>query len=274
MDHSTHHTTMQLTSSYHNVREMTDRGTIQSVDRALELLELVAANPKGVPARELADLAGLPLPTAYHLLRTLVLRGYLERSRRTYQLGPQIPALGEAYERTYEPGPAAVEAMHTLAAQTGETVYLSRWMRGDVAIIRIAEGVLTVRVTGIHVGLRGQAHARASGKVLLAFGPPDRLDTFLSTASLDRLTPQTITDPSALRADAEEIRQRGYSIDREEYVEGVGCLAAPILDGSGYASLALTVTFPAGRLVGLVEEVSPLLIEAARAASGGSVEGE
>lgn len=249
---------------------MTERGTIQSVERALALLESVAGDAGGMSARELAVQVGLPLPTAYHLLKTLELRGYLMRVDGTYRLGARIPALSEAYEREYQPGPAAVEAMRSLATQTGETVYLSRWLQGDVMIVSIAEGVLTVRVTGIHVGLRGHANARASGKVLLAFGPPERLAVYLSAAALEGLTPSTITEPDALRAEALKIRERGYSIDKEEYATGVACLAAPIRDETGYASLAITVTFPASRLDDLAENVIPVLTAAAQSASTGN----
>jgi DNA-binding IclR family transcriptional regulator len=101
--------------------------------------------------------------------------------------------------------------------------------------------------------------------VLLAFGPPDRVAQYLARTPLEPRTRRTIVEPPALRKEFEAIRQRGYSIDREEFVEGVCCLAAPILDETGLASVALTITIPATRFEEVRKTACSLLIREADA---------
>jgi DNA-binding IclR family transcriptional regulator len=221
---------------------------VQSVLRALSLVDAVASWAGSPTATQLAADAGLPLPTAHHLLKTLVLAGYLARDGRTYQLAPKIAELHAAFEQQIEPGPELVRALHRLAASVGETAYVSRWVRGNVTIVAVAEGVQAVQVGGVYVGLRGHGYARASGKVLLAFGPPNRLEQYLLSSEPERLTPNTIVEPDRLRAELAAVRARGYAVDREEFAPGVCCISAPVLgDGGVLATAALTVSLPASR---------------------------
>jgi DNA-binding IclR family transcriptional regulator len=114
-----------------------------------------------------------------------------------------------------------------------------------VVIAAVAEGTQAVRVAGIMVGLRGFAHARASGKALLAFGPPSRMEAYLES-ELEQVTRRTICDASRLRAALEAIREQGYATDVEEFTVGVCCIAAPVLE-KRYATNALTISMPRER---------------------------
>ncbi len=241
-----------------NLKGPTD--IVQSVVRGLSILELVAGHEAPLKAQDVAAFSGLHVATTYHLLNTLVHAGYLRKEDGAFALSSKVAELYSQYDRQLRPSPASVAAIHRLAAES-----VSRWHQGDVTIAGVAEGRRAVRVTGLHVGVRGHAHARASGKVLLAFGPPDRLAQYLARTPLEPRTSRTIVEPAALRKELEAIRQRGYSIDREEVVEGVCCLAAPILDETGSASVALTVTIPATRFAEVHKTVGSLLIREADA---------
>ena len=246
-----------------NLKAPTD--IVQSVIRGLSILELVAGHEAPLKAQDVAAFSGLHVATTYHLLNTLVHAGYLRKEDGAFALSSKVAELYSQYDRQLRPSPASLAAIHRLAAESEETAYVSRWHQGDVTIAGVAEGRRAVRVTGLHVGVRGHAHARASGKVLLAFGPPDRLAQYLARTPLEPRTSRTIVEPAALRKELEAIRQRGYSIDREEFVEGVCCLAAPILDETGSASVALTVTIPATRFAEVHKTVGSLLIREADA---------
>ena len=207
---------------------MTGSGdTLQSVARALSLLDDIASAPAS-SARQLADRQGLRLATTYHLLKTLEVGGYVLKVDRGYGLGPRIGMLAQALERDLQPDPRALGVMRRLVESVGDTAYLSRWKQGDVVITAVAEGRHPVRVSGVHVGLRGHAYARASGKVLLAFGPPERLTGYLAVTELEQLTPHTPATPDAVVAEIDRTRARGVAFDEEEFTPGVCCISVPI----------------------------------------------
>ena len=158
--------------------------------------------------------------------------------------------------------------MWWLAAQTRETAYISKWENFEVTIISVADGDRAVRVAGIRPGLRGHAYARASGKVLLASNSEDRLEAYLARVRLERLTPNTVIDPNQIRHEIRHIRAVGLAIDREEFIEGVCCMAAAIEEASGFPVWALTVTLPASRFEAEQESVANALRQAAELARG------
>lgn len=238
---------------------------MQSVRRALALLELVAAADEPIRAKPLAETCGLSLPTAHHLLSTLVSAGYLQKHERAYSLAPKIAELNRAFERKHLPGPALRAALYRVAEETGETACLCRWQQDDVVIIAVAEGSRAVRVAGIPVGLRGNAHARASGKALLAFGPSARRETYLCR-SLAKVTPNTIVDPKKLELELARVRRLGYACDREEFMVGVSCVAFPVIDASG-ASTSLAVNMPADRFAEEFDTVRAVLQEQTQSVS-------
>jgi DNA-binding IclR family transcriptional regulator len=243
-------------------------GSIQSVLRALAILEFIAAAPTPPRAQAIARAVQLQLTTAHHLLSTLVYAGYLIRDGRNYHISGKLNALASALSRDLRIEPAALTAAHQLAAATGETAYVSRWYLGDVTIAGLAEGQHAVRVTGLHIGMRGNAHARASGKVLFAFAPAQRLEDYLAAnAPLPRRTPQTVTDPDQLRREIAEVRERGYAVDRGEFIPGVCGIAAPLLEPNGFATACLAVTVPAHRLDDTFDHALRAVLEAARLGS-------
>jgi IclR family transcriptional regulator, acetate operon repressor len=239
-------------------------GTIQSVVRAVSILEAAASNPRTLTAQVAADSAGVPLPTAYHLLKTLVQAGYLAKEGRTYSLSSKVLELAGTLERDLYPGKSVWAAIDEVAARTGETTYASRWYQGDATIAAVVDGKNAVRVASLYPGLRGHAYARASGKVLLAFGPPHRCDDYLERTRLEPRTRNTIVDPLILRRVIETTREQGYAVDREEYLTGVCCLAAPIFEAGGWPTMAITVTIPASRFDAVFEGAKQALLDATR----------
>jgi IclR family transcriptional regulator, acetate operon repressor len=226
---------------------------IQSVNRAAAVLELVATNG-GMRASQIATELDVPLPTAFHLLSTLTDAGLLDKlDDRRYQLGPKVGMLAEAFAAQV----SAPEHLHTclreMADRTGETAYLSAWRRGDATLLSIVEGRRAVRVSGLHLGYSGATHARASGKVLLAFSGPTALDEYLEHHDLT--SPPTTA--AALRDAIERTRRDGYAIDEEEFAEGVSCVAAPVADGA----MAMGISAPSERFREDREELIELVLE-------------
>ena len=219
--------------------------TVRSVVKATRLL-LRIADSGGLTAMQAAGAVGIPLGTAYHLLNTLLAEGMLSRdSARRYQLGPKIAALSVAFAHQ-GPSERLLDSIRQLAAGTGETAYVSVWRDGQVVAVAAIEGSSAVRVGRIHTELRGHEHARASGKVMLAHLDPNALDAYLSSHSLDALTPRTIDSERRLRSELGFVRRRGYALDDAEFTPGVGCVAAPILEG-GICVGCLTISAPLER---------------------------
>lgn len=242
----------------------TSGGKIQSVIRAVSILEAAGSHPRTLTAQIAAETTGVPLPTAYHLLKTLVETGYLAKEGRTYNLSSKVVELAGSLERDLYPGQDVWAAIDEVAAKTGETTYASRWYQGDATIAAVVDGKNAVRVASLYPGLRGHAYARASGKVLLAFGPPHRKVDYLARTPLEARTRNTIVDPLILRRVIETTRLEGYAVDREEYLMGVCCLAAPILEPNGSATMAITVTIPSSRFDAVFETAKDVLLSASR----------
>ena len=240
---------------------------IQSVSRATRILLAVAAAPTGLTAKSVADLFGLSLPTAYHLLNTLESEQVLLKDpRRRYLLGPAVGTLADAYARTRQVPEKHRAAVRRVAAETGETAYLSGWRNGSIVVLATEEGSHAVRVAGLTAGYGEDLHARASGKLLLAHEPREVREELLSTIKLRRRTPNTITTRAALRRELDKVLEEGLAHDRGEFDSGVECLSAPIW-ASGAVVAALTVSCPQSRFYQSEDAVRDSLVRAAAYAS-------
>ena len=184
-------------------------------------------------ASQIADELDVPLPTVFHLLSTLTDVGLLDKlDDRRYQLGPKVGLLAEAFAAQVSAPEHLLTRLREMADRTGETAYLSAWRRGDAVLLSIVEGRRAVRVSGLHLGYSGATHARASGKVLLAFGGPAR-STSTSSAP-DRRTRRR-PRPGAARGDrdgaAGRLRDRRGGVRRGRVVRGRAGRRRPHGDG-------------------------------------------
>lgn len=243
------------------------RGTrIQSVARATRLLLLLAARRDGCSAAEAAAELALTVPTTHHLLNTLVAEGFaVKDSRRRFALGPRIAVLADGFLHQAVPEYLACP-LAELAESTSETAYLASWGEGEIRVLATVEGALAVRVAEAERGPYRHAHARATGKLLLAFARPEVRAAYLAANPPERLTPATITEPGALQAELAAIRERGYSEDREEFVEGVSCVSAP-LPTDGVVVAAFTVSAPSQRFDRRRAELRDAVLAAAASAA-------
>lgn len=221
---------------------------IQSVARACRILLFVAQN-EDKRAKDVALAQGLPLATTHHLLATLVAEGILSKdSGRRYRLGPKVGVLSEAFSSGEAIPEQYMMALRKLATLTGETTYLSGWYRDEIRVLAIVEGSHAVRVAGLDSGYQGNAHARASGKLLLALSRPDRREGYLRTHPLRALTRRTIVDARKLEREFVRIRSQGYALDQGEFADGVACVSAPLSEND-VAIAAVTLSAPLERFL-------------------------
>ena len=228
--------------------ERSERHSIQSVDRAITLLEAIAEAGGETTLTELSRRTKLNISTCHHLLSTLVSRGYVAKVpvRRSYALGARILYLSNACLTQVDLPVRAHPFIEQINAATGETVHLAV-LQGDT-MVKVAkrESRHPVRVDTGALGKSDAAHATATGKAMLAWLPEDEMRRVLAHG-MARYTPNTITEWPALIEELRHVRRNGYSIDREEFQPGVICIGAAIRDHNGAVVGAISASTPTMR---------------------------
>lgn len=206
-----------------------EKPRVQSAARALSIMSTVAASAHGLTAREIADVTGLKLATTYHLIHTMIGEGFLvSGGGRRYRLGFRVGTLVDGFERQVVPAADLMPFAESLASKTGETAYVSVRRRAELATVCSVPGAHAVSVLRSPLGPIEHAHARASGKLLLALAPPEIVDAHLAAHPMVACTPHTIVDRTAFDRGLDVIRDQGYAVDHEEFVSGVCCLSVPL----------------------------------------------
>lgn len=243
------------------------RNQSSSLRRALAVLELVrdqAGGGRGVALTRLAEDLNLSKSTVLRLAAPLLEADLLSRDRETgaFRLGPGALALGQAYLSSLELRSVAAEHLRALLKATGETCHLVVYEPPDVVYIDKVENEHSVRMAS-RIGSRIPAYRTAVGKAMLAWLGPDAVRAVIE-AGLPSVTPWTITDPEAFRAELERVRRRGCAIDDRENEPEVRCLAAPIFDHTEAVAGAVSLSALTSRLApARVREVTPLVIQTA-----------
>ncbi|MEV5558634.1 IclR family transcriptional regulator [Nonomuraea wenchangensis] len=219
--------------------------SVQSVERALDVLEALAEHGGEAGLSEIAARTGLPYGTIHRLLQTLLARGYVrQESDRRYALGGGLVRLGGVAE-----GMVAVRAqpyLEKMVELSGETANLAV-LEGDF-IVYVAQASSPRRLRMFaEVGRRVLPHSTAVGKVLLAGRPAEEAVAVFERTGMPRRTPNTITEIEAMLAELAAVRERGYAMDLGEEELGVHCMAVPVRDGARVVA-AMSVSGPAERI--------------------------
>lgn len=241
---------------------------LQTVERALAFLEAVAAASEPILIREIANRLELNISTAYHLLNTLEQAGYVARNRDgAIRIGSKVAALFDAFTREFESSRAVWPVVRALSERTGETAYLASLNEGGVTIEYLVESHQAVRVGGLHLGLSGDEHIRASGKAILAHLPDRRREEIIERALTDEPRSERSVARARLDTELTTVRSRGYAIDEGDFLPGVTCVAAAFFDHAGSIAGAMSLALPAERYDRKPDTYSTAIRDAARAAS-------
>ena len=224
---------------------------IQSVARALDILEVLAGERDGLVLSELSGRVGLNSSTCHHLISTLVARGYvlhLGRSRG-YALGAKVQELIDIAAGESDPGELLKDDLRLLGAQIGHGVQFAV----------LAETLLVTKLSYPSPDQDGALepdelvkmralHATATGKAILAWLPEIELVRVISANGLPKYTEKTNTTLSGLIEDLRLVRRRGYSIDDEELKDGVVCIGVALRDPGGAIIGSISMTATSGRM--------------------------
>lgn len=238
----------------------------QTVEKALQVLAVVAAQDEPISLMMLSRAAGLEKTTTRRLATALLRHGLLrvDPVTRGYSLGLQLVGLAQRALGQLNIAREALPYLERLGALSGEAVHLGLYDDGQVAYTAQIPSIHPV-VIRVRVGSRVPLHCTAMGKVLLAFGPALWKEQLLARGLLPAQTPNTITEPGELVEHLARVRRLGYALDDEEHRQGVRCIGAPVRDHSGLAVAAISITGPAFRLAreDLQALVRPLIETAA-----------
>ncbi|MBB2891167.1 IclR family transcriptional regulator [Flexivirga oryzae] len=235
-------------------------GGVQSVGRALDILELIDQAGGEMALVEVSAASGLPMPTIHRLVRTLVDRNYLRQlPDRRYALGSRLIPLGNSALDAF--GSRSSSALADVVRRLGESANLSA-LDGDMLVyVGQAPSPRAMRMF-TELGQHVHPHCRAAGKALLAQLGDDEVRSILDRIGMPPMTAATITDPDEFIAQLDRVRREGVAHEYGEMEEGVVCLALPVVGGT--ANLALSISGPASRMTeALQERAVPVLREVA-----------
>lgn len=238
---------------------------IQVIERAMRLLDALAAHSDPVTLKELALATGLHASTAHRILNDLVVGRYVERvDNGLYQLGMRLLELGSLVKGRLNVHEAAISPMRALHRLTGQTINLSVQQGDEIVYIDRAwserSGMQVVRA----IGGRAPLHLTSTGKLFLSTLESRQVRAYAMRTGLAGNTRNSLTDIDKLERELALVRRHGYARDNEELELGVRCIAAGIFDDSGKLVAGLSISAPAERLQ---DEWIRALTESARSIS-------
>ena len=214
---------------------------LQTVDRALAVLELLADHPEGLRPADVAAAMGLNKVTTHRLLATLLNRHFVERQEENgrYSIGLRLIEISSLRLNNLELKTEAQPWLRRLVTQAGQPVHLAIYDQGEIVYIEKMETVHSIRMYS-QIGKRSPVYCTALGKVLLAALPDEEIRAVLQGLTLRAFTPTTLTSPEQILAEIGQVRSQGFALDRQEHEPGVFCVAAPIRDYRGQVIAAVS----------------------------------
>jgi IclR family acetate operon transcriptional repressor len=217
--------------------------------KTLAILELVARHPRGITAAQAARASGITPNLVFRILKTLVALGYCLQhgAAKTYTLSGKMLDMAGPQSGDKSLVLASHDALRELRDATGETVQLLIESGGKALVLEQLRGTHPLQVCG-QVGLRTPLYSSAPGKAILAWWSDKRRSEWFRGRTLKQFTATTLADRERLVEELVASRARGYTVDRAEGLEGIHCVAAPILDLHGIPLAAVTIMAPVSRM--------------------------
>jgi DNA-binding IclR family transcriptional regulator len=212
-------------------------------------LELLTQHPLGLTLSEIHRHLGLSKNMIFRVLNDMSARGYVFRheSDKRYFLGKRLLELAVPRVGVKNLVDEAAPEISALRDACGESVGLLVPNGAEAVLVYFQGSRHPVRII-YELGIRIALYCNAPGKVFLAFCSPAERRERLRLQTLERRSPQTITDPAALVENLEQARRDGYTVDRAEDLEGVHCVAAPVFDAENVLVAAVVITGPSYRV--------------------------
>lgn len=249
---------------------MNERYVIPSLERAIQVLGLLASERHGLTLAELARATDIPKSTLFRILVTLQKHHCVaaDPDGGAFRLGSYLWKLGNSFADQTDLFRASSVQMEALADQCGETVFLSKLEDGEVVYLRRMESPKSITVVK-KLQSRVPAHCTASGIALMAWMTPEEVGAILDRHGMEAFNEATITDRRVLDERLAEARRREYAVVDGEYNREVLCVAAPVLDHHQRPCASLTVAMLSSQVEDYeqIEKVGAAVRAAARSVS-------
>jgi IclR family KDG regulon transcriptional repressor len=239
---------------------------VQVLDRALAALEVLAARQGDCSLVELCKALKLHKSTVHRLMMVMEQHRLVDKNPETggYRLGLKLFEFGSKAAAALDPRRHARPYLDRLQREFGETVFFCTLDEGQVFYLEKVESQQSVR-TACTVGSRAPAYCTAVGKAMLAELPEAEVNNIIRRWGLKPVTANTITSPTALKAELRAVRSRGYAIDNEEKEQGLRCVSAAVHGHSGKLLAAISVSGPAFRITKeRIPEIGQVVMRAAQ----------
>ncbi|WP_176084737.1 IclR family transcriptional regulator [Martelella sp. HB161492] len=244
--------------------------TIQSVDRALSILEYIAAATEPLKLQDIAQDLNLKTPTCYHLLNSLVKRGFVTRNAhpRTYHLGPRIGEMARQGSAHFDIRRAALPHLMALRDQIGHTVCMAVFSGTELTIAAEAGRADGVSLSNYQTQFAAAAHATALGKAILAWLPEPEIARVVADRGLTGFTDLTMVSLGDLVESLRQVRRHGFAVDTGEFRLNVISLAVALRDPGGGVIGSLGCLLPRdGDDLSMLRDIRSQVSTAAKAVS-------
>ena len=228
---------------------------VQSVDRALRILELLKEHPSGLGVTEVGNFLEVAKSTAHRLLLSLERHGYVQKVERdsTYRLGLKFIEMNYFVVKHLNIVEVAKPIIEKLSKDTGEIVHLVMLDGQQVVYIDKVDNQSAIRIYS-QVGRRAPLYCTAVGKCILTYKKEEEVLEYIDQVPFKRFTEHTFVNGEDLIKELRAIKKRGFSYDNEEHELGIRCVAAPIFDYRGEVQYAVSVT-------GLLDRMTDEILE-------------
>ena len=239
---------------------------VQSVDRALSILEVLSDYEEGLGITEISEKVGLHKSTVHRLLATLIYKGYVEQNHinNKYKLTLKLFEIGNKRVENMDLVEVARPYLKELVEKTNEVAHLVVSEGTEIIYVAKEESQNTIR-THSRIGHRRPLYCTAVGKSILSHMSDKEINDIWNKSHIEKLTEHTITDFEKLKECLCEVREKGYAVDEQENEVGVRCVAASIFNHKGEVCGAISIS---GSIISFtdekLDEFSKLIIEYAK----------
>lgn len=236
---------------------------VQSVDRALSILEVVSNYEDGLGITEIGEKAELHKSTVHRLLGTLIYKGFVEQDISTskYKLSMKLYELGSKRIEGLDIVKISRPYIKELMKELNEVVHLVVRDGNQIVYVDKVEADNTIRMAST-IGRRAPLYCTSVGKSILAFADEKEVEEVWTSSNIENLTKHTITDFEIFKQELKKVKEQGYAEDDEENELGVRCIGAPVFNYKGEVEGAISISGPTTRVTkGKVEIVAKAVIK-------------
>ncbi|MEH7387694.1 IclR family transcriptional regulator [Bacillus sp. JJ1521] len=239
-----------------------DSYMLQTLSNAIDVINIFETEPKPLSIQDIVQRTNMNRTSVYRILYTLRSKGILELDKNTgkYSLGIKMVQLASLVLQRLDIKQIARPYLEKLWNEINETIHLVIMNEKNAIFIDKLETSNTIFM-GSYIGWAAPLYCTASGKLLLSFQSEGFIDEYLETVTIEPYTYKTITHKNDFKNNLRIIREKGYSLDNEEMVEGLKCIAVPITNADGLTVASISISGPTSRMSIKQDQVIELLME-------------